>query len=221
MGWQHAAQLLQAVDHLVGVHVDAATQRHHIHLVRLRRQDNVAQRRLNAQRHAAAALDGHDALGHQQAHGMGLLGKGGEQHLGGAVQALLGHAANGMANDGGDRLGVEVLLKHLERAAQPGFPHHHIQRGHHYGDKPRQPQGDGGLAEGPTQVLGPVFFDHLHEVAQIDLSLALVRLSHPVHALARHALAQALQLFNRQSHDAPGAVALVEQSFDDAQFFYI
>ena len=114
-----------------------------------------------------------------------------------------------------------MLLKHLERAAQPRLTHHHIQRRHHFGDKPCQPQGDRGLAESTAQILGPVFFDHLHEVAQIDLGLALFHLGHPVDALTRHALAQALQLFNRQSHDAPGAVALVEQSFDDAQLFYV
>ena len=152
---------------------------------------------------------------------MRLLGEGGEQHLGRAVVALLGHAANGMANDGGDRFGVEVFLEHLQGATQPGLAHHHIQGGHHFGDKARQPQGDGSLAERPAQVFGLVVFDHLHEVTQIDLGLAFIGLRHPMHALTRHALAQALQLFDGQGHDAPGAVALVKQPFDDAQLFHV
>mgnify|MGYP003342802645 CR=1 FL=1 len=78
---------------------------------------NVANRRPGAERNAAASLEGHQCLGHQEAQTMFLVGEGREQHAG--TSADRRSRADRATQHRLDDFGVEMLLVDLDLAARP------------------------------------------------------------------------------------------------------
>ena len=203
---------------MVGVQADAETQGHQVRLMRGSGLGDVSHRHLHPQRNATTAIQGEHAFGHQQPQRMLLLRKRGEQHHRCLARHGEGLLVNGLAQHGGHALGVEMLFKHFQFAAHPGFTDQGAQGRDQLGDELGSAQIHHRLVQAFAQTGQVVGQQTVHERVQIDLRCVDGPAGFGQSQLGH---ADALKFFQRHGHHLAGSKALVEQAFDGAQFFHL
>ncbi len=139
---------------------------------------------------------------------MHLVGQGGEKDA--RTPASTSLRADGAAQQVLHLLGEQMLLRHIDLAAQPGFAHRRGQRRNRVDDETLKPLLEQGLAQADRQFGTAVQADALEQAV---VASALLPGSGGTPVLRE----QLRQLFGRGAADLRRAVAVIQQATDQAQ----